>query len=168
MPPGHRARLTLTFRVYTLNTMAADVDLSACRACYCLAARKTARAITRLYDERLRPHGLRATQFSILVALALKGPTSVGELAELLGLEHTTLTRSAARLERDGWVATASAPDHRRRPLSLTQAGRRKVEEAFPAWKEVQDSISRVGPDAWREALRRRGGSIIDGKRSDS
>src|SRR5438270_125986 len=47
------------------------VDLSLCTRCRCLAARRNARAITRHFEAELRPHGLRATQFSILPALAL-------------------------------------------------------------------------------------------------
>jgi DNA-binding MarR family transcriptional regulator len=128
------------------------MDLSACKACYCLAARRAARAITRLYEKKLRPHGLRATQFSILAALALKGPTPVSELAELLGLERTTLTRSAALLERNGWIATAPSEDARKHPLRLTEAGRRKLEGAFPAWKEVQELVGQKIADGgeWR------------------
>ena len=78
--------------------MGARVDLSACRACHCLAARQHARAITRLFEEKLRPHGLRATQFSVLAALALKGPTPVRELAEFLGLDPHTVARGRQQL----------------------------------------------------------------------
>lgn len=127
--------------------MGARVNLSTCRGCYCLAARRYARAITRLYEEKLRPHGLRATQFSVLAALALKGPTPVKELAEILGLERTTLTRIGAVLERNGWVRTAQSQDARERPSRLTAAGRRKLEAAFPAWKKAQDQVGRGWPD---------------------
>lgn len=123
--------------------MGPGVDLSACLACHCLAARRHARAITRLFEEKLRPHGLRATQFSVLVALALRGPTPVRQLADTLGLERTTLTRVAAVLERNGWIATAASDDARRRVLRLTGAGRRKAERAFPAWKDAQDQVDR-------------------------
>lgn len=128
--------------------MDTGVDLSACRSCHCLAARRHARAITRLFEQKLRPHGLRATQFSVLAALALKGPTPVKELAETLGLERTTLTRIRAVLERNGWVSTARPEDARQRPFRLTAAGRRKLEGAFPAWKEAQDLVDRqlAGP----------------------
>ena len=123
--------------------MTAHVDLTACRGCHCLAARRHARAITRLFEEKLRPHGLRATQFSVLAALALKGPTRVKELAETLGLERTTLTRIGAVLERNGWLSTAESQDARERPFRLTGAGRRKLEGAFPAWKKAQDLVER-------------------------
>lgn len=123
--------------------MSDRIDLSATRSCHCLAARKRARAITRLYEEKLRPLGLRATQFSILAVLSLKGASPVGELAERLGLNRTSLTRSAAVLERNGWVAEADSEDARERLLQLTEAGRRKIAGAFPAWKEAQDLVDR-------------------------
>jgi DNA-binding MarR family transcriptional regulator len=91
----------------------------------------------------LRSHGLRATQFSVLVGLALGGPSPIGTLAEALGLEHTTLTRSAALLERNGWIGSDRSTDGRERRLQLTPAGRRKLEEAFPAWQEAQEIAGR-------------------------
>jgi DNA-binding MarR family transcriptional regulator len=118
-----------------------DLDITVCAACHCLAARRSARAITRLYDAKLRPHGLRATQFSILTALALRGPMPMGELAERLGLERTTLTRSAALLEKRGWIASDRSSDRRERPIKLTASGRSKLESAFSAWKAAQDSV---------------------------
>jgi DNA-binding MarR family transcriptional regulator len=121
--------------------MNAAPDLSLTRDCYCLAARKAARAITRVYEKRLRPHGLRATQFSILAALALKGPTGTGELANLLGLERTTLIRGAALLERNGWLRHGLPENGRERPLQITDAGRQKLEEAFQDWQEAQSLV---------------------------
>lgn len=119
------------------------IDFSECRACHCLAARRHARAITRLYERKLRPHGLRATQFSVLAALSIKGTTPLRELADLLGLERTTLTRIAGLLERNGWLRTGDSADARVRPLQITAAGRRKLEAAYPAWKEAQDLVGR-------------------------
>lgn len=124
--------------------MQATADLSLTRHCHCLAARKRARELTRLYEQELRPHGLRATQFSILAALALTGPTAIGELADLLGLERTSLTRSGSVLERNGWVEDAPSDDGRERPLRLTDPGREKLTSAFPAWKQVQDQLTRT------------------------
>jgi DNA-binding MarR family transcriptional regulator len=122
-------------------------ELEATRACHCLAARKRARAVTRLYEEKLRPHGLRATQYSILAVLAVKGVTPVGELADLLGLERTSLTRSAAVVERNGWISSGESDDARERPLHLTDEGLEKLTAAFPDWKEAQELVDRGWPD---------------------
>ena len=119
-----------------------SVDVSLCIQCHCLAARRRARAITRHFETALRRHGLRATQFSTLAALALARPMPMGKLAELLGLERTTLTRSATLLERNGWVRTDRSADGRERPLRLTAAGRRKLESAYPSWKTAQDTVA--------------------------
>ncbi|HEX3498411.1 MAG TPA: MarR family transcriptional regulator [Stellaceae bacterium] len=120
-------------------------DLSLCKQCHCLAARRRARALTRHFEAELRPHRLRATQFSILAALALAGTLPMGELAELLGLERTTLTRAATLLERNGWLRAEPSDDARERPLRLTAAGRRKLEAAYPSWKAAQDSVVNKG-----------------------
>lgn len=111
--------------------------------CFCLDARRRARAMTRVYEEKLRPHGLRATQFSVLAALALKGPTPIGTLADFLVLERTTLTRGAALMAKKGWLETAASGDARERLLRLAPAGRRKLEAAFPAWSEAQEIVRR-------------------------
>ncbi len=117
-------------------------DLVRCTQCHCLAARRRARTITRHFEAALRPHGLRATQFSILAALALAGTLPMGELAELLGLERTTLTRSTTLLARNGWLRAERSQDSRERPLLLTASGRRKLEAAYPAWQAAQDSVA--------------------------
>ncbi|HEX7022279.1 MAG TPA: MarR family transcriptional regulator [Trueperaceae bacterium] len=122
--------------------MTPEIDLAETKNCYCLAARRSARAITRLYEDKLRPHGLRATQFTILAALCLMGPTPLGELASRLGLERTTLTRSAALLERNTWIDTIGSEDARERRLRVTPEGRQKIEEAFAAWKEAQELVA--------------------------
>jgi DNA-binding MarR family transcriptional regulator len=119
------------------------LDLHSCTDCHCLAARRLARELTRAYDARLRPHGLRATQFSVLVALAATGGAPMNRLADALGMERTTLTRSVAILERRGWVRSGSASDARERRLQLTPAGRRKLEAAYPAWKSAQRDAAR-------------------------
>lgn len=121
------------------------IDLWTTTECLCLAARRKARALTRAFDERLRPHGLRSTQFSVLAALALAGPNPVGDLAELLGLERSSLSRAAGHLEGRGWVATVPAEDARVRQLSLTAAGRAKLEEAYPSWAAVQERLVAQG-----------------------
>src|SRR5215831_2239417 len=123
--------------------MTDKVNLELCMSCHCLAARRKARELTRMYEAKLRPHGLKATQFSILVALAAAGPKPIGRLASALGLERTTLTRGAALLMRDGLLAEAAAEDSRERQLKLTGRGRRKLESAYPAWRAVQEKVEK-------------------------
>ena len=67
----------------------------------------------------------------------------MGDIARGLDLERTTVTRSAALLERNGWIRHLPAQDGREHPLELTAAGREKLEAALPAWKRAQETVGR-------------------------
>jgi DNA-binding MarR family transcriptional regulator len=132
-----------------------DPDLLACRDCLCLASRRASRAITRRFDRLLRPHGIRATQFSILVMLVERGPTTIGELAEALGIERTTLTRNLAVVEEQGWVKIAIGDtDGRSRVVKATAKGRKAVINALPAWRRAQAAASAAVGSSGLAALR--------------
>jgi DNA-binding MarR family transcriptional regulator len=68
----------------------------------------------------------------------------VGDLAGMLGLDRTTLTRSAGLLERKRWVARGQSNDAREHVLQVTEAGRKKLEAAFPAWQEAQERAGQM------------------------
>jgi DNA-binding MarR family transcriptional regulator len=78
-------------------------NLIECADCLCLASRRAARRITRIYDPELRPYGLRVTQFTVPVMLSLRSTMTIGELAEALGAERPTLTRNLALIEALSW-----------------------------------------------------------------
>ena len=117
-------------------------DLRECLACSCFAVRKAARAITQHYDRTLRPSGLRGTQFTVLVVLALGGKKPLGQVAEALGTERTTLTRNLRPLIARGLVTIASHRDARIQLLEVTPMGVRAARAALPLWHEAQRSIS--------------------------
>ncbi len=74
--------------------------------------------------------GISLPQFRILVLLAASGPLRTGALAERTGVHASTLTRTADRLVRAGWVRRIDNPLSRREVLiELTPKGRRLVEE---------------------------------------
>src|SRR5690242_13796834 len=58
--------------------------------CACGKVRMAARALTRRYDDALRPAGLRATQFALLVAISANGAQSIAALAKELGMDRST------------------------------------------------------------------------------
>ena len=132
--------------------MIRNSGLIECGDCLCLASRRAARALTRAFDRQLRPLGIRATQFSILTNLLLRGPLTIGELAEYLGVDRTTLTRNLALVEADGWVDIRPGDDARSRVVAATRKGRAAATAALPAWRKAQQSastaIGRSGVDA--------------------
>jgi DNA-binding MarR family transcriptional regulator len=120
----------------------------------CGSFRRTSRALTQLYEEALRPVGLRATQFTILQALSLAGEVSQGQLGEMLAMDSTSLTRTLGIMSRKGWVAERRGRDRRQRWLCLASAGEIKLKQVLPVWEKVQSRLQRkLGRKAWRSLL---------------
>ena len=114
--------------------------------CTCFKLRKLTRAMSRLYDQHLATVGLKTTQYSLLVNAA-RAALPVAELAELLGLERTTLTRNLRPLIAAGWLELKNGADARQRIVTISDAGREKVGHACVAWRRAP-----VGPRASRGA----------------
>ncbi len=118
--------------------------------CACANLRRAARAVTQLYDQELRPVGLRATQFTLLQVLEAVGKTTQGRLGDLLWIDSTTLTRTLRPLLRKGWVGSVPGPDRRERLLRLTATGRRELDRVRPHWERAQRRLKRaLGEANW-------------------
>jgi DNA-binding MarR family transcriptional regulator len=111
--------------------------------CACVRARTAARAVTRAYDEALRPVGLRATQLAVLVAVAAQEAMSITALANVLGMDRSTLTRNLRPLEKEGLIARGNEGWRRSRTLSVTKAGRSRLSRAVPLWSKAQQALKR-------------------------
>src|SRR5262245_11521904 len=107
-------------------------------SCACASLRRAARAVTQLYDEELRPTGLRTTQFTLLGALGTLGEVGHGRLGEFMALDSTTLSRTLKLLETAGWIASVPGEDRRERYWRLTPAGREKLQSARTYWDRAQ------------------------------
>ena len=123
--------------------------------CVCNTLRMVTRVVTQLYDDCLRPSGLRVTQFSILAAIARLGEASLKQLEDALDIDQTTLTRSLSLLERGGVIERASHPDGRIKAMRLTSKGGRALEVARPLWAQAQGKVLReLGTKGWANAQR--------------
>jgi DNA-binding MarR family transcriptional regulator len=109
----------------------------------CGSFRRTSRALTQLYDNALRPLGLRATQFTILQVLSRAGEVTQSQLRELLAIDSTTLTRTLQIMGREDWIAERRGEDRRERRLRLAKAGETQFKRALPAWENVQSRLRR-------------------------
>jgi DNA-binding MarR family transcriptional regulator len=118
--------------------------------CACHKARTAARAVTRAYDEALRPVGLRATQLAVLVAVAMDDAISINALAQFMGMDRTTLTRNLRPLEKEGLVTLSIEGWRRSRALTITKKGRSRLREALPLWSTAQQALrKRLGDRNW-------------------
>ena len=126
------------------------LDLQETGACASFNFRRTARAVTRLFDLAFQGTGIRSTQFAILVGVAKTQPTPIGALAELLVIDSTTLTRSLRLLEKVGLLVVSKRSAKRQRFVSLTPGGEQALADAMPAWKKAQERFTQaIGQDYW-------------------
>ncbi len=136
-----------------------DTELLQTTRCLCLAARRASRAITRRFDQALREHDLRATQFTLLSALALAGPMAIGALADLLAADRTTITRNLALVEKRGLASVrADEVDARSRIAAITPEGKALLQKAMPTWRKVQDELTAALGEPAAAGLRRLAG----------
>lgn len=109
-------------------------------ACISAALRRTANLVTRVYNAYLVPSGLEVTQYSILRKIQSGKAGSASELAELVGVERSTLARNLDRLVAAGLVATRTGEGRRVRHR-LTPQGEARIAAALPLWREAQQAL---------------------------
>jgi DNA-binding MarR family transcriptional regulator len=120
----------------------------------CGGFRRTSRALTQLYEQALRPLGLRATQLTILQVLSRTGEVSQGQLGEMLAMDSTSLTRTLAIMGRQGWVTARRGKDRRERRLRLAKSGEMQLQRALPVWEKVQSRMRlQLGEQGWNSLL---------------
>ena len=107
--------------------------------CLGVRVRTLNRAVTALYDEALRPHGLRVGQLNLLVAVARMGTARPGDLCRFLRMDKSTLSRDVELMRRNGWLEVDGSGDRRARPLRISAEGRALLEGVVPAWRQAQE-----------------------------
>jgi len=119
---------------------------SAVRACAVMNLRQAARVVTGHFDEQLRPTGLRVTQLNLLMAIEVGAPPTITDLAEILAMDRTTLTRNL-KLLRSRMLVDQSR-------IALTPKGRRAAADALPIWERAQAQITTtLGERRWEALL---------------
>lgn len=111
------------------------------KECIALRVRMLSRIVTGIYDTALRPLGLKAAQFNLLIAAAKLGLASPAKVCQILHLDASTLSRNLDRLRAGGWLETVEGDDARRQPFRLTPAGKRLLGRAIPAWDRAQARV---------------------------
>ncbi len=106
--------------------------------------RKATRRLTGLYDAALGKAGLTATQFSVLAMIATAGPRPMSGLAEALGMDASTLTRTLRPLIERGDVSVAVGDDKRVKRVALTEKGQETVALAVPHWRAAQKQVAQA------------------------
>jgi DNA-binding MarR family transcriptional regulator len=130
--------------------------------CLALRARIVARAVTSIYDDALRPHDLKISQMNVLVAAGRYGPVRPVELARVLHLDASTLSRNLDRLHDRGLIETLEdEEDARAAPVQLTGEGKKIVQKVMPAWRKAQKEAETLLGGTGAKALKKLGDSIV-------
>jgi DNA-binding MarR family transcriptional regulator len=119
------------------NATTSSIDTIS-RGCIAVRLRLLNRVVTNLYDDALRPLGLKVSQLNILIVAAKLGLARPARVCEILQLDASTLSRNVKPLQAHGWLEVVPEEDARAQPFRLTAKGKRLIEKAFPAWEEAQ------------------------------
>ncbi len=108
------------------------------RTCIAVRLRLLNRVVTNLYDDALRPLGLKVSQLNILIVTAKLGLARPAQVCDILQLDASTLSRNIKPLQAHGWLQIVPDDDARAQPFRLTPQGRRLIDKAVPAWEKAQ------------------------------
>ena len=108
------------------------------KTCIAVRLRLLNRVVTNLYDDALRPLGLKVSQLNILIVTARLGLARPAEVCNILHLDASTLSRNVKPLQAHGWLEVVPDEDARAQPFRLTPQGKRLIEKAIPAWEKAQ------------------------------
>ena len=101
------------------------------RECIAMRVRLLNRVVTKIYDDCLRPYGLRAAQQNILVAVSLMKLATPSKLERRLSLDKSTVSRNVERMRRRGWVEFVSGEDGRSHHLHVTAEGMKLLRQLY-------------------------------------
>jgi DNA-binding MarR family transcriptional regulator len=115
------------------------------RECVMTRWRRANRLLAAVYDEELRPFGLKSSQLGLLVAVTKAGPVRRIELGRLLSLDPSTLTRNLAVMLKHGWIEEVPDDgDQRGAPIQTTAIGRKLLQRSAPAWRSAQTRAKKM------------------------
>ncbi len=81
------------------------------------------------------------SQFLLLRAVDRKPGCAQVLLADALGYDKTTLSRSLRLMEQNGWLRAEKARDLRERGYRLTAAGKKALAATEPKWRLAQERM---------------------------
>src|SRR5690349_11255649 len=119
------------------NAKTSNIDTIA-KTCIAVRLRLLNRVVTNLYDDALRPLGLKVSQLNILIVTARLGLARPAQVCDILQLDASTLSRNVKPLQAHDWLEVVPDEDARAQPFRLTPQGKRLIEMAVPAWEEAQ------------------------------
>ncbi len=116
--------------------------------CIAVRMRLLNRVVTKMYDDALRPLGIKTSQLNILVVTARLGLARPAEICDRLKMDISTVSRNVDRMRAKGWIEVVDdQQDARAHQFRLSKSGRQLLEKAKPAWEKAQTKAKNLlGP----------------------
>ena len=121
-----------------------DIAATVSNECVANQVRQLNRSLSRIYDEQLRPHGMKISQFTILVAIANLGEVTPQTISSTLSLEKSTLSRSLEHLVQKGWLVANYSQKNRIQTITITEAGKKQIIKVNPSWSKAQKQVEQL------------------------
>lgn len=119
------------------QTLSAIVEV-----CLALRARRLARRVSRHYDRALAGLGLDSSQFNVLCVIGAQAPIQLTEVAAILDLDPSTLSRTLKSLKNRGLITIDGGRGRGGLQLELTLRGEDVMIEALSAWTQAQSALT--------------------------
>lgn len=110
--------------------------------CYSVRLRLLNRVVGSVFDEALRPHGIRASQLNILVAVAAYGPVTSHQLCRVLHMDTSTFSRALSRLRTKLWVETEPSGEGKVLLIRIGTQGLEMIKAVYPDWQMAQEKAA--------------------------
>lgn len=123
--------------------------------CIAYRVRLLSRVITGIYDRALLPLGLKVNQANILTMLSLTEQASSADIARVLLMDKSTVSRTVDRMKKNGWISISSLGDGASQVITVTPQGRELLAKAHTQWEKAQKQAAELLGEEGVAAIRR-------------
>jgi DNA-binding MarR family transcriptional regulator len=122
-------------------------------SCLSVRLRLMNRIVGGIFDEALRPHGIKASQLTILVTLSAFARATSKELCRALHMDTSTFSRALAILKKNRWLHVEPSGEGKILKIEVTAEGLKKIEEVYPDWQRAQKQAIDVLGESTSETI---------------
>lgn len=132
--------------------------------CLSVRLRLMNRKIGAIYDEALRPHGIKASQLNILMAVLAFGRATSRQLCRVLHMDTSTFSRAVARLKKNQWLQVEPSGEGKILKIEVTKEGFEKIEQVYPDWQRAQaNAVEALGESTSEMIIASGNKHLLDG-----
>jgi len=112
--------------------------------CIAVRMRILNRVITGIYDDALRPHGIKLNQTNILVLLSLIENPNPSDIINKLQMEKSTVSRNLERMRKKDWIDVTRNPDGASQTIKVTPKGKKLLADIYDDWSKTQVKVAKL------------------------